>query len=101
MASFRCLLIFKILVGDYMEIGEFQSVRARHGTTKTTSIMPQVYNEPESTTNSNCIHVPTMQNSQIAKQIVDYIMSGVQTSIEKAIHLAQQMPVDYSHEQTM
>ena len=91
-----------ILVGDYIEMRESQSVRARHPPKKTTPIMPQIDNEPKSTTTTcNCTCAQPTQNSQTGKQIIDHLMSDVHRSIEKAIHLAEQMPVEYSHEQTM
>ena len=93
----------KIPVGDYTEIGEFQSVRACHATTKkTTPLIRQIDNEPKNTTTTcNCTCAQPLQNPEIGKQIVDHLMSDVHRSIEKAINLAQQMPVNYSHEQTM
>lgn len=93
----KSLFNFKILVGDYIETGEFQSIRARHGTTKTTAIKPQQYNQSNTATTSNCTCAPTIQNSQIA----DSIMSQVKAFIEKAINVAdQKMPVEYPHQRT-
>ena len=91
-----------VLVGDYIETGEFQSVRARNNL-KTTPIIPQQNKQNNTATISKCTcKTTTVTNPQISKERVNTIIAEMQTAIEKAInHALQQIPVEYSHERTM
>jgi len=90
---------YSVLVGNYIEFGQYRSVRSRAGI-KRSKIIERKHKETKNHSKMPSKSVQTSINQLLADQVTKETMSKIKTSIEDAIdHASRYMPTECQNQQ--